>query len=273
MESLPVLEVNHFSASFNQYQQTLYQGEQEVVNDLNLSLYKGEILAVVGASGSGKSILAHGILGILPKNANTRGQLLYHGVPLNQERQRTCRGKGIALIPQSVAYLDPLLKVKDQVMGLKKGPEAEAQMARIFSRLGLDLAAGEAYPYQLSGGMARRVLFSTALMGQPDLIIADEPTPGMGVEQATVALGILREMADQGAAVLLITHDVDLALSVADRLTIFYEGTTVETTSVRQFELGPDYLTHDFSKALWRAMPQHEFIGKDGGRPPLGGSV
>ena len=107
------------------------------------------------------------------------------------------------------------------------------------------------HPFQLSGGMARRVLVSTALITDAELIIADEPTPGMGLEQALEALKMFREMADEGKAVLLITHDIDLAFTFADRVAVFYAGTTVETAPASNFKSGPEALRHPYSKALW----------------------
>lgn len=234
--------------------------EKKVIKDLTLNVYRKEIVAVVGQSGSGKSVLAHGILGILPQNAKTSGRLSCNGLLLNTELQAQLRGDKMVLIPQSVDYLDPLLTIKKQVLGLNQGREAEKKMGTLFSMLGLNPSVLSSYPHQLSGGMIRRVLFATALIGTPDLIIADEPTPGMGLEQATAALQILRHEADRGAGVLLITHDLDLALEVADRVVIFYEGETIESMPVTQFIAGPATFEHPFSQALWHAMPQHAFI-------------
>lgn len=242
------------------YQNSRQPIEKKVIKDLTLNVYRGEIVAVVGQSGSGKSVLAHGVLGILPKNAKVSGRLAYDGFLLDGEIQEKFRGDKMVLIPQSIDYLDPLLKIKKQVLGKYQGTQAEEKMYELFAKLGLPGSVGDYYPYQLSGGMTRRVLFASALMGTPDLIIADEPTPGMGLDQATAALQILREEANRGAGVLLITHDLDLALEVADRVVIFYEGETIESMPVAQFLAGPDNLEQPFSQALWRAMPQHDFI-------------
>ena len=114
------------------------------------------------------------------------------------------------------------------------------------------------YPHELSGGMARRVLLMCALMDEPRLIIADEPTPGLDLDLAAHALDDLRGFADAGGGVLLITHDIELALRVADRVAVFSDGTIVEETGVESFS-SADTLRHPFSRALWRAMPGHEF--------------
>jgi peptide/nickel transport system ATP-binding protein len=118
--------------------------------------------------------------------------------------------------------------------------------------------------------MARRVLVSTALISDAQLIIADEPTPGMSLEQALEALQMFRELANEGKAVILITHDIDLAFEFADRVAVFYAGTTVETAPVADFKTGPEALRHPYSKALWRALPQNGFQPIDGFQPYAG---
>ena len=112
MQEETLLEVRDLSVAFSMYERGLRKKELEVVHKLSLSVKKGEILAVVGSSGSGKSILAHGILGILPENARVSGEILYKGNQLTKKEQERLRGKEIAFIPQSVEYLDPLMKVK-----------------------------------------------------------------------------------------------------------------------------------------------------------------
>ena len=110
--------------------------------------------------------------------------------------------------------------------------------------------------------MNRRVLVSTAMMGNPRLVIADEPTPGLHMDMVRRVMSHFREMADNGAGVLLITHDLEQALEVADRVVVFYAGTTVEDAAVKDFEK-EETLRHPYSKALWRALPQNgfQFIG------------
>lgn len=115
--------------------------------------------------------------------------------------------------------------------------------------------------------MARRVLVSTALISNADVIIADEPTPGMSLDQALEALKMFREIADDGKGVLLITHDIDLAFEFADRVAVFYAGTTVEIGPAEDFKAGPDALRHPYSKALWRALPQNDFEPIEGFQP------
>ena len=265
----PLLEVSDLSVSFRMYDSGLEQKQLPVISSLSLKVLPGEILAVAGSSGSGKSLLASAILGILPGNATVSGSLRFDGEPLTPERQAKLRGTEIALVPQSVAFLDPLMKVGAQVDGHRK-PRPTERRRKLFRRFGLPEQTERLYPFQLSGGMARRVLVSTALLTSARLIIADEPTPGMSLEQAEEALAMFRAMADEGKGVVLITHDIDLAFHIADRITVFYAGTTVETAPAADFRQGPEALRHPYSKALWRALPQHEFRPIPGFQPYAG---
>lgn len=243
-----LLEIHDLSVSFRMYDSALEQRQLQVISDLHLTVRPGEIVAVAGSSGSGKSLLASAILGILPGNATVRGHLHYKGQELTPQMQAKLRGTEIALVPQSVAFLDPLMKVGRQVDGHRK-PYPVEKRRELFRRFGLPEKTEKLYPFQLSGGMARRVLVSTALIADAQLIIADEPTPGMSLEQALEALQMFRELAQEGKAVILITHDIDLAFQFADRVAVFYAGTTVETAPVADFLAGPEALRHPYSQA------------------------
>ena len=116
----PLLEISDLSVSFLMYDGSLERSSLQVISNLSLTVHPGEILAVAGSSGSGKSLLASAILGILPGNASVEGAMRYGGEPLTPERQKVLRGGEIALVPQSVAYLDPLMKVGRQADGHKK---------------------------------------------------------------------------------------------------------------------------------------------------------
>ncbi|KPU45909.1 oligopeptide transport ATP-binding protein OppD [Oxobacter pfennigii] len=262
-----VLEVKNLSVSFKMYDKGLEQKDLEVITNLNISVKEGEVLAIAGSSGSGKSLLAHAVLGILPNNAKVAGEMLYCGKPLTSNLQKKLRGKELALVPQSVEYLDPLMRVGKQVAGVDGSIDKQRE---VFKKYNLSEAVERLFPFQLSGGMARRVLVSTAVIGNAKLIIADEPTPGLSKEMAKMAMSHFRELADEGCAVLLITHDIDLALSYADRIAVFYAGTTVEVASVEDFAKGPDALRHPYTKALWEAIPQNGFKPIKGIQPYAG---
>ena len=264
-----ILEIHDLSVSFRMYDGALEQKGLQVISDLHLTVRPGEIVAVAGSSGSGKSLLASAILGILPGNATLKGQMRYKGRELTPAMQKALRGSEIALVPQSIAFLDPLMKVGRQADGHRK-PYPTQKRNSLFKRFSLPEKTEKLYPFQLSGGMARRVLVSTALISDAQLIIADEPTPGMSLDQALEALQRFRELANEGKAVILITHDIDLAFEFADRVAVFYAGTTVETAPVSDFKTGPEALRHPYSKALWRALPQNGFTPIEGFQPYAG---
>lgn len=264
-----LLEIHDLSVSFRMYEHGLEQKSLKVISDLHLTVCPGEIVAIAGSSGSGKSLLASAILGILPENAAVHGHLHYKGRELTPELQKQLRGTEIALVPQSVAYLDPLMKIGPQVDGHYTAKPTERRR-KLFERFSLPKNTEQLYPFQLSGGMARRVLVSTALITEAELIIADEPTPGMSLDQALEALQMFRELADAGKAIILITHDIDLAFEFADRVAVFYAGTTVETAPASDFKAGPEMLRHPYSKVLWRALPQNDFAPIPGTQPYAG---
>lgn len=264
-----LLEIRDLSVSFKMYDHGLKQTDLQVISDLHLTVGPGEIVAVAGSSGSGKSLLASAILGILPDNAAIKGHMRYKGQELSPERQQRLRGKEIALVPQSVAFLDPLMKIGPQADGHIR-PRPKERRKQLFCCFGLPDKTERLYPFQLSGGMARRVLVSAAMITDAQLIIADEPTPGMGLDQALEALKMFRQLADEGKAVILITHDIDLAFEFADRVAVFYAGTTVETAPAADFRNGPQALRHPYSKALWKALPQNGFQPMEGFQPYAG---
>ncbi|MFB6366056.1 ABC transporter ATP-binding protein [Paenibacillus elgii] len=264
---VPVLEVNDLSVAFTRYDRGLRQSTVEVIRSLQLTVGRGELLAVVGSSGSGKSLLAHAILGILPDNAAVSGTLRYEGEPLTPARQEALRGKEIALVPQSVNFLDPLMRVGDQVRSSVREGDAVAAVRRIFDRYRLAPGTERLFPFQLSGGMARRVLVSTATVGGPRLVIADEPTPGLDPAAVRETLSRFRELADEGCAVLLITHDIESVLPFADNVAVFYAGTTVETSPAGDFSGDGARLRHPYSRALWQALPQNGFTPIPGVQP------
>lgn len=244
----------------------------EVLHGLSLSVHAGEVLAVVGASGSGKSVLADALVGRYERNSEVTGRIWFDGERMDAGRLAALQGRGVSLVPQGVGSLDPLMRVGQQVRGVPCGAtraqrreDARRRMSRqreLFSAYGLAPEVERMYPHELSGGMARRVLLMCALMENPRLIIADEPTPGLDLELAVHALDDLRSFASAGGGVLLITHDIELALRVADRVAVFRGGTVVEETGVESFA-APELLRHPFSRALWHALPGHDFAVTD----------
>ena len=268
MKKEPILSVKDLGISFSQYTKGLRRRELEVITNLDIDLYEGEILAVVGSSGSGKSLLAHAILGILPDNATTEGNIIYKGKTLTLKDKEKLRGREIVFIPQSVNFLDPLMKVSKQVkISIENKEEANKRQRKIFNKYGLDKKVDNLYPFELSGGMARKVLLSTALVSDCKVIIADEPTPGFDEKSLNEALKDFRNIADSGCAILMITHDIEAALKIADKIAVFYAGTTLEIANVNDFKGDGKNLRHPYSKALFNALPQNGFKPIKGSQP------
>ncbi len=269
-----VLDVENVSISFMQYTKGLNQRNLKVISDLTLDISEGEILAVLGSSGSGKSLLAHAIFGILPENAKQMGKIKFKGKELSDEDKEELRGKDIVLVPQSVNYLDPLMKISDQAIGQTESDEEKRvkklKQREIFQQYNLGPEVDEMYPFQLSGGMARRVLVSTALLSNPKLVVADEPTPGLDEKTVKETLNHFKQMKEDGIGVLLITHDIHAALEVADRIGIFYAGHVIEIAENKDFSGDGENLLHPYTKALYKALPANGFKRIKGHQPVHG---
>lgn len=265
-----LLEVNNLSISFTQYVQGLNRHDSKVITDLTIDVDESEIVAILGSSGSGKSLLAHSILGILPYNSHVTGEIKYEGQVLDQELKEKLRGDEICLIPQSVNFLDPLMKVAEQAIGEcrdeNEHKEKKLRQREIFDKYGLDESVDDLYPFELSGGMARKVLLSTALVGNPKLLIADEPTPGLDSKSVKETIEDIRNLKENGKGVLLITHEIDVALKTADRIAIFYSGYVIEINTVENFKNAENVL-HPYSKALINSLPRNGFNLTEGVQP------
>lgn len=266
---MAILEVRNLSISFGQYGSGLKRREIDVMSNLSIALEEGEILAIVGSSGSGKSLLAHAILNILPENAKTSGEIYYEGKQLTDEELTALRGQEIAFIPQSVNFLNPLMQVGKQVRQSSKSGDAVGKQRAVFERYQLDQKVEKMYPFQLSGGMARRTLLSTAAVSDAKVIIADEPTPGLDEVVIQEALQNFREFTNENRAVMLITHDIESALMIADKIAVFYAGTVVEIAPIEDFTGSGEKLRHPYTKALWCALPRNEFMPIPGAQPHL----
>lgn len=261
-----LLTIRGLSISFQRYEKGTRQNLLPVIRDLQATVREKEIVAIVGASGSGKSLLAHAVMGLLPSNARMDGQILYQGEPLNAKRLEQLRGRQIALVPQSVTYLDPLMKIGKQVTGVRRNAKNIQRQRELFAKYDLPADAENLYPFACSGGMIRRILLAAALMESPRLIIADEPTPGLDMKLAKRAMEDFREFARQGNGVLLITHDLELAIQTADRIVVFYAGCMVEEAKASDFASEAS-LRHPYTRALWKAMPRNGFVPIEGRQP------
>ena len=265
-----LLEVNNLSISFTQYVQGLNRHDSKVISDLSIDVNENEIVAILGSSGSGKSLLAHSLLGILPYNSNVSGEIKYKGDILDQDLKEKLRGNEICLIPQSVNFLDPLMKVSEQAIGEckdeKEYNEKKLRQREIFTKYGLDESVDNLYPFELSGGMARKVLLSTALLDDPKLLIADEPTPGLDAKSVKETIEDIKNLKEHGKGVLLITHEIDVALKTADKIAVFYSGYVIEINKVGNFK-NVDNLLHPYTKALITSLPKNGFNLTEGVQP------
>lgn len=258
-----LLEINNLSLIITRYDTGFIERKIQIFSDLNLTVKRGEIVAIVGASGSGKSLLAHSIIGLLPENAELRGELFFRGKPLTQVNQMNMRGKEIALIPQSVNALNPLLKIKDQIYPPHMKGKDPRTLYDYLRQMKLHPNVLEKYPFELSGGMARRVLVTTALLSDASLIIADEPTPGLDPTVLQETRKLLKKLAQTGKGVLLITHDIGTATTIAHKIAVFKQGKVIEQTEAQNFSKSGDKLKHPFTKALWKALPENKFCLKE----------
>lgn len=249
------------------------------VNDVSLRLRPGECLALVGESGCGKTVLASALLGFLPGNAQTSGHatLTGDGPPIelltttDKQLATTIRGRRIGLIPQSpAAHLTPVRTVRAQLEEVVRthhptDPTPRDHANRVAHRAGLTPEDLDRYPHELSGGMAQRVANALALVGNPWLLIADEPTTGLDRHLVDGLIEEFRRMIDDGHAVLLITHDLAAAERIADRVAVMYAGHIVETGPAHTVLHKP---RHPYTHGLTNALPDRAFTPIPG-QPPL----
>ena len=259
-----VLEIKNLNISFYQYQKGLQRRRLDVVRDLNLEVKEGEIMAIFGASGSGKSLLAHAILGLLPYNGFYEGEVYYKGEVLDENLLEKVRGEEIFFIPQTINALNPLLKTSKQARMTLKRSEYKRQ-EEVYRAFGLGKEVDKMYPFELSGGMARRILVADAILADSDLIIADEPTPGMDKKATDEIISYFRDQKAACKTSLIISHDINMALSIADRIAIFYDGRIIEVSPVEAFENEGAGLKNPYSKMLIRALPENglKLLSKD----------
>ena len=260
----PILEVSDLSVGFSRYIGLTGRRYLPCLTGVSARVDRGQVLGVVGVSGAGKSLLAHAILGILPGNAVVGGEIRFEGEILEKARSEALRGRRIALVPQSIAHLDPLVRAGRQVRwaALRAGispSHAGIAAQDALARYRLPAVVADFYPHMLSGGMARRVLLAMATVASADLIIADEPTTGLDPTNVQTVMTCLRTLADRGKAVMVITHDICSVAAIADNITIIRAGQTVETASAKAFYGRGEMLATEYGRCLWCAVPDNGF--------------
>lgn len=237
-----------------------------IVDGIDLAIDRGEILAIVGESGCGKSMTALSILGLLPEAAKMEGQLVVDGVRLNglspKAREAVRREHMSVIFQEPVAALNPLMHVGEQIseaLILNKGAtrqEAKNAALEIMRRVGISDPERRyaQYPFELSGGMCQRVSIAAALICKPKLLIADEPTTALDVTIQASILDLMKGLRDEaGMSILLITHDMGVVAEMADRVAVMYAGRIVETGLVNDVFENP---SHPYTKLLLTTIPK-----------------
>ncbi len=254
----PILSVRDLRAAYRGG-----DGMIPAVRGVSFDLYPGEVLALVGESASGKSSVAHATLGLLPSNAEVSGSIMYEGrslLDLKGDERRQVRGGEIAMIFQdAMAGLTPTLRIGEQITELFLAHErldAKAARAAAIEALRPLLPDAErivdAYPFQLSGGMAQRVMVAMATALRPKIVIADEPTANLDPAVRLETLNWLEKMRDRGTAVLLITHDFGVVARLADRVVVMYGGVVAEEADVFTIFRRP---RHPYTYGLLSSLP------------------
>ncbi|RLJ71571.1 peptide/nickel transport system ATP-binding protein [Hydrogenivirga caldilitoris] len=222
----------------------LWYGGNQVLHNVSFSLSKGEVLCIVGESGSGKSSILFSILGLLPENARVEGDITFKGknlLQLKELERRRLRGKDIGMIFQEPSsYLDPLFTVGSQIAETYEGhfpdrkKESRRKSLEAMRRAGIPKAEDkfDMYPHQLSGGLKQRVCIAMAIVCEPELLLADEPTTALDVSVQKKILTLLRKLRSEGKSVILVTHDFGVVAEVGDRVIVLKEGKVVESGDV-----------------------------------------
>ncbi|WP_373893959.1 ABC transporter ATP-binding protein [Virgibacillus sp. CBA3643] len=264
-----ILEVNDLHVTF-----TTYGGTVKAVRGVDFHVNKGETLAIVGESGCGKSVTANAIMRLIPDPPGkiSNGTILFHGkdVTTNTEREmRSIRGVDISMIFQDpMTALNPTLTIGTQLMeGLRQHQSISANAAKQRALEMLELVGIpnpkerlKQYPHQFSGGMRQRVVIAIALICEPELLIADEPTTALDVTIQAQILELFEKIqAATGVSIILITHDLGVVAKIADRIVVMYAGKIIEEGTRREIFYNPE---HPYTKGLLNSVPRLDIKGE-----------
>ncbi len=276
----PLLELKDLKTYFK-----TDDGIVRAVDGVSYTVRAGESVGVVGESGSGKSVTQISILGLIPSppGFNAGGEILFEGEDLlkkSKSELRKLRGNKISMIWQDpMTSLNPFLKVSRQLIeplqthqGLSK-EEARAKAIKMLEKVGIPAAKErfDQYPHQFSGGMRQRVMIAMALLCEPKLLIADEPTTALDVTIQAQILELMKELReDTGAGMILITHDLGVVAGMADRIIVMYAGRVVEEAASKELFAAP---SHPYTVGLLKSVPRldrgrSERLIPIEGRPP-----
>lgn len=258
-----LLSVQHLSVSF-----LTSKGETQVLRDVSFSLARGETLAIVGASGCGKSVLCKSILKLLPPSAViTSGKICVNGANiLNQTEQEMCRlrGKVLSIVLQNpMTALHPSrtigAQIGEAIKAHQRGMTKEQMQERVrrlmeLTEIDRPKERMRQYPHQFSGGMLQRMVIASALASDPDILLADEPTTALDAvtQEHILELLVRLKKEETGLATVFVTHDPRAAVRVADRVAVMYDGEIVETGPIREVFQNP---THPYTRTLLQALP------------------
>jgi peptide/nickel transport system ATP-binding protein len=256
----PVLEVEGLTVTFR-----TESGTVSAVDGVDLTLGRGEIVGVVGESGCGKSVTAMSLAGLLPGSARVSGSVRLLGQELvgaSPGTLRGVRGRKIAYIFQEpMTSLNPVLTVGRQIAEVLQAHQNLSRKAALSRAVELLQLVGipsprervSQYPHQLSGGMRQRVMIAMAVAGDPEVLVADEPTTALDVTVQAGILTVLRELRDRlGTSILIITHDLGVIADIADRVVVMYAGRVVERAVVDELFARP---RHHYTSGLLAAAP------------------
>ncbi|MBL8630748.1 MAG: ABC transporter ATP-binding protein [Rhodospirillaceae bacterium] len=258
---MSILDIRNLTVSFK-----TQDGAVSAVNDVSLSLQKGECLGIVGESGSGKSQTFMAAMGLLAANGKASGEILFDGQNLigaSESTLNSVRGNRMGMIFQDpMTSLTPHMKIGRQlgeVVIKHRGAtpaQAREQALAMLKRVQIPEAERrlDMYPHELSGGLRQRVMIAMALMCSPEAIIADEPTTALDVTVQAQILDILRDVKERlNTAIVLITHDLGVIAGLADRVAVMYAGRIVEVADVRSIFANPQ---HPYTKGLLACTPR-----------------
>ncbi len=237
----------------------------DIVNGISFEIGPGEILALVGESGCGKSMTSLAVMGLLPKPDAwvRRGRIALDGADITEatpyERVRQGRGEVAMVFQEPMTSLNPVMRIGDQIVEAIRVHDPEAREGERTREL-LDLVRipdaqlqTRAYPHELSGGMRQRVMISVALACRPKVLIADEPTTALDVTVQRQILGLVRELCDSlDMGVLFITHDLGVVSQLADRVAVMYAGRVIEAGTVERIFGAP---LHPYTRGLMDCVP------------------
>lgn len=260
-QTSPILEVEDLSVEL-----PTPDGPLGAVQNVNLTIHPGETLCVVGESGCGKSMTSLAIMGLLPRSARVpSGRIAFKGMDLlrlDQNELADLRGDRIAMIFQEpMTSLNPVFTIGNQLTEVHRRHRRVSRRAareraiELLELVGINGARDrlDQYPYQLSGGLRQRVMIAMALMCEPELLIADEPTTALDVTIQAQILGLLKKIQNElGTAVMLITHDLGVVGRIADSVAVMYAGQVVESGPAEKIFKDP---LHPYTQGLLRCIP------------------